>query len=266
MVEEKFNLWQGWTGVLSSNFVTGGVTERNIHKIIRATGCNEIHGSARSAVPSLMTFKNSRSFMGGELRADEYSLKVTSSERVCTLLNNATKWTLPACSYAFVNCLRLRKFVEGGRWRAKKWKGEWRWQRLRPILWTLFPHTCARCCTFLFIAYKLSSENLRRLHHGVFFLLNPHSWNLWSRKREHQMAFALEDIGIYHFKPDFNLAINYGPLQVKEGDIIPPHFAHSCPSVDYPASHDTYYTLAMVDPDAPSRTHPELREWRHWGE
>lgn len=30
------------------------------------------------------------------------------------------------------------------------------------------------------------------------------------------------------------------------------------------AKPDTYYTLAMVDPDAPSKTSPTLRNWNHW--
>ncbi|XP_036325215.1 protein D3-like [Rhagoletis pomonella] len=37
------------------------------------------------------------------------------------------------------------------------------------------------------------------------------------------------------------------------------------PKVEWkPVSADTYYTLIMTDPDAPSRAKPELREWHHW--
>lgn len=36
------------------------------------------------------------------------------------------------------------------------------------------------------------------------------------------------------------------------------------PSVKWSAKNDAYYTLAMVDPDAPSRQKPTFREWHHW--
>ena len=31
-----------------------------------------------------------------------------------------------------------------------------------------------------------------------------------------------------------------------------------------PANVDKFFTLAMVDPDAPSKENPENREWLHW--
>ncbi|XP_021196602.3 protein D3 [Helicoverpa armigera] len=36
------------------------------------------------------------------------------------------------------------------------------------------------------------------------------------------------------------------------------------PTVTWAAKEQEYYTLAMVDPDAPSREHPKFREWHHW--
>lgn len=36
------------------------------------------------------------------------------------------------------------------------------------------------------------------------------------------------------------------------------------PVVKWTAKENTYYTLAMVDPDAPSRESPKFREWHHW--
>jgi hypothetical protein len=27
---------------------------------------------------------------------------------------------------------------------------------------------------------------------------------------------------------------------------------------------NSFYTLVMSDPDAPSRSNPKMREWRHW--
>uniref|UniRef100_A0A2A4J3M2 Eukaryotic translation initiation factor eIF1 n=1 Tax=Heliothis virescens TaxID=7102 RepID=A0A2A4J3M2_HELVI len=36
------------------------------------------------------------------------------------------------------------------------------------------------------------------------------------------------------------------------------------PTVTWAAKDQEYYTLAMIDPDAPSREHPKFREWHHW--
>lgn len=35
-------------------------------------------------------------------------------------------------------------------------------------------------------------------------------------------------------------------------------------TVNWEAENSTYYTLAMVDPDAPTRTEPKFREVNHW--
>lgn len=36
------------------------------------------------------------------------------------------------------------------------------------------------------------------------------------------------------------------------------------PDVHYSVDHGAFYTLMMVDPDAPSRHNPKNREWLHW--
>jgi len=36
------------------------------------------------------------------------------------------------------------------------------------------------------------------------------------------------------------------------------------PSVKWEADPNSFYTLLMTDPDAPSRAKPEFREWHHW--
>jgi copper homeostasis protein len=60
----------------------GGVTERNIQKILRHTKAREIHSSAGGMRDSRMTFRNPRVFMGGQLGPPEYALKVAREERV----------------------------------------------------------------------------------------------------------------------------------------------------------------------------------------
>lgn len=34
--------------------------------------------------------------------------------------------------------------------------------------------------------------------------------------------------------------------------------------IKWKADSDTFYTLCMTDPDAPSRQEPKFREWHHW--
>ena len=60
----------------------GGITERNIGKIISGTGAKEVHVSASRTVDGAMTFRDTRAFMGGEFRPPEYSRKETDGGRI----------------------------------------------------------------------------------------------------------------------------------------------------------------------------------------
>jgi copper homeostasis protein len=60
----------------------GGLTPRNIRRIVEATGVTEVHLSARSTVESGMRFRNPRCFMGGTLRPPEFNWKVTDEQAV----------------------------------------------------------------------------------------------------------------------------------------------------------------------------------------
>jgi copper homeostasis protein len=60
----------------------GGLTPRNIRKIVDASGVNEVHLSARSGVDSRMQHRNTRCFMGGTLRPPEFSWKTTDESTV----------------------------------------------------------------------------------------------------------------------------------------------------------------------------------------
>jgi phosphatidylethanolamine-binding protein (PEBP) family uncharacterized protein len=51
---------------------------------------------------------------------------------------------------------------------------------------------------------------------------------------------------------------------VDVGMIVPKEQAAACPTVQFHVEPNELYTLAMVDPDAPSRQDPRMREWRHW--
>lgn len=52
--------------------------------------------------------------------------------------------------------------------------------------------------------------------------------------------------------------------QVSMGNELTPTEVKDVPSVRWEAENSTYYTLAMVDPDAPSREQPIYREVKHW--
>ncbi|MEQ1605133.1 MAG: copper homeostasis protein CutC [Pyrinomonadaceae bacterium] len=60
----------------------GNLNERNIAKVIAATGVSEVHFTAFGEVASEMRHRNERVFMGGTLRPPEYSRSVTDAQTV----------------------------------------------------------------------------------------------------------------------------------------------------------------------------------------
>jgi copper homeostasis protein len=60
----------------------GGLTPRNIRKVVMGTGVQEVHLSARKTLDSGMEFRNGRCFMGGALRPPEFSSKTTDEMAV----------------------------------------------------------------------------------------------------------------------------------------------------------------------------------------
>ena len=65
----------------------GGLTPRNIKKLVLATGVSEVHLSARQTVESAMNYRNCRVFMGGTLRPPEFSWKTTDAASVRTVID-----------------------------------------------------------------------------------------------------------------------------------------------------------------------------------
>ncbi|XP_063628906.1 phosphatidylethanolamine-binding protein homolog F40A3.3-like [Cydia splendana] len=51
---------------------------------------------------------------------------------------------------------------------------------------------------------------------------------------------------------------------VCEGNVLSPIKVQNIPQVSWKASPDKYYTVAMTDPDVPSRKVPKLGEIKHW--
>jgi copper homeostasis protein len=70
----------------------GGITLRNVSRVVAATRVSEVHLSARVARESGMKFRNTSCFMGGALRPPEFSLKQTDESTIraiATCLNSA---------------------------------------------------------------------------------------------------------------------------------------------------------------------------------
>ncbi len=60
----------------------GGITERNVSKIVMQSKVQEVHIAAPVEIASRMEYRHDRCFMGGELRPAEFSLSVTSANRI----------------------------------------------------------------------------------------------------------------------------------------------------------------------------------------
>lgn len=64
--------------------------------------------------------------------------------------------------------------------------------------------------------------------------------------------------------PPILLEVKYPGNLRATGNVLTPTQVKEQPEVKWNAGKDDYYTLAMVDPDAKSRTDPQLREVKHW--
>ncbi len=65
----------------------GGITERNLKKIVAQSGVREVHMTARGEIDSRMTYRNPHAFMGGTLRPPEFTRLETDAKRVKTLID-----------------------------------------------------------------------------------------------------------------------------------------------------------------------------------
>ncbi|KAL3863640.1 hypothetical protein ACJMK2_005389 [Sinanodonta woodiana] len=87
---------------------------------------------------------------------------------------------------------------------------------------------------------------------------------------------AVEPVSLENFKndgvvpdvidevPPNVLQVKYGSIDVQPGMILTPAWVKDPPTVDYQGDVGSYYTLVMIDPDAPSRVNPVSGEWQHW--
>jgi copper homeostasis protein len=64
----------------------GGITARNLAKVLASTGAKELHAGGMISIDSPMVFRNPRCFMGGEFHPPEYSRQVVDARRVGALI------------------------------------------------------------------------------------------------------------------------------------------------------------------------------------
>jgi copper homeostasis protein len=69
----------------------GGITARNVERIVAAARPREIHFAALQLEPGGMKFRRDHVFMGGELRPPEYDRLVTSLSGVQSVLKKANR-------------------------------------------------------------------------------------------------------------------------------------------------------------------------------
>ncbi|WAR21043.1 CUTC-like protein [Mya arenaria] len=69
--------------------IGGGITERNLHRILEGSGAKEFHGSARSSQESCMLYRKPGVPMGAALTPPEFNVKVTNVEKVNSFLDIA---------------------------------------------------------------------------------------------------------------------------------------------------------------------------------
>lgn len=79
----------------------------------------------------------------------------------------------------------------------------------------------------------------------------------------------MEEAGIVpdviNIPPKATLTVIYpNEKSVNLGNELTPSEVKDAPLIKWEAEDSSYYTLAMVDPDAPSRADPRFREVNHW--
>jgi copper homeostasis protein len=85
LLQELVERARGRTTVIAG----GGITERNLERILRGSGCREFHCSGRTNVDSVMQYRNPRVRMGAQCGVPEYSLRVADTDRIQTMISIA---------------------------------------------------------------------------------------------------------------------------------------------------------------------------------
>ena len=81
----------------------GGITQRNLERILKESGAREFHASARTTEQSTMSYRNTNVFMGAALRPPEFTIKVADSGLIQALneiyqnFEDAQPWSVKCC-------------------------------------------------------------------------------------------------------------------------------------------------------------------------
>nr|AAO39754.1 putative antennal carrier protein A5 [Anopheles gambiae] len=81
-------------------------------------------------------------------------------------------------------------------------------------------------------------------------------------------AFGRNEIvpGLIDVAPEQTIKITYpqSDVEVSLGNQLTPTQVKARPKLCWEVEPSALYTLLMADPDAPSRSNPEMRSWKHW--
>lgn len=66
------------------------------------------------------------------------------------------------------------------------------------------------------------------------------------------------------FVPTVAMSVRFGTKDLTNGCEIKPPVAAAAPAVQIAGRVNDLFTLVMTDPDAPSPSEPNMREWLHW--
>lgn len=79
-------------------------------------------------------------------------------------------------------------------------------------------------------------------------------------------AFKTEKVigDVIAFKPDDLVEVTWKDSQCSVGNVLTPTQMKEQPLVKWNSEPNSFYTLLMTDPDAPSREDPKFGEWKHW--
>lgn len=86
--KSNHNLWN-----LDTDLTGGGITEKNLRRILDESGAKEFHASARRAQDSAMEYRNTSVSMGTQFGPTEFMTKVTDRDRVKSMISIAREAT-----------------------------------------------------------------------------------------------------------------------------------------------------------------------------
>ena len=69
----------------------GGITARNVSRVVAGSGVREVHFAALTTVDGRMAWRNPRVFMGGTLRPPEYGIETTRPADVASVIASITQ-------------------------------------------------------------------------------------------------------------------------------------------------------------------------------